>query len=490
MISKLKDLLKNNKEALSTKTAKIGGYYFVITLVVLAIIVAVNILIKALPSTLTRFDISAAQLYSVTSSTKVVVNNLDKDVTIYWITQSGQEDSVIEKLLDIYDDMSDHVTVVKKNPDVYPTFAEQYTDETVRNNSLVVECGDRYRYISYNDIYLVDSSSYYMTGSVSQSFDGESAITTAIDYVVSEDLPKAYILTGHGEAELSTAFSDALEKGNIETEEFSLLNIDEISEDTDLIIINSPTSDLSEDEVTMLEDYVAGGGHLIVFSGPQQEADALTNLDSILESLGVSIAEGVVIEGNRENYAFAQPYILLPNIESDDITSALIDEKSNVIVPIASGLTVTGTSYTSTVTSLLTTSEDSFSKVAGYNLDTYEKEDGDIDGPFSLAISASSESSDGKLVWIASDVMLDDGYNSYSSGANVDFVMNSISWMIGEEDAISIRAKSLDYNYLTISESAAKKIKIIMIGLIPAFYLLYGVEEVFRRRKEGTAVEA
>ena len=153
-------------------------------------------------------------------------------------------------------------------------------------------------------------------------------------------------------------------------------------------------------------------------------------------------------------------------------------------------MTVTGSSYTTTATSLLSTSEDSFSKVAGYNLETYEKEEGDIDGPFSLAVSVSSDSSDGKVVWIASDVMLNDEYNSYSSGANIDFVMNSISWMIGEEDAISIRAKSLDYNYLTISEAAAKKIKIIMIGIIPVFYLLYGIEEVFRRRKEGTAVEA
>ena len=62
--------------------------------------------------------------------------------------------------------------------------------------------------------------------------------------------------------------------------------------------------------------------------------------------------------------------------------------------------------------------------------------------------------------------------------------------LIGQEDAISIRSKSLDYNYLTISESNAKKIKIIMIGLIPAFYLLYGAEEILRRRKEATTVEA
>ena len=486
----LNSALNKNKQALTSKTAKIGSYNFLITVIVLLILIGVNVLFSALPSTITQFDISAAQLYSLTSSTKVVVNNLEKDVTIYWIVQSGQEDSVIEKLLDVYDDMSEHITVVKKNPDVYPTFAQQYTEDYVSNNSLVVECGDKYRFISYNDIYEVDSSSYYMTGSASSSFDGESEITTAIDYVVSEDLPKVYVLTGHGESELSSTFTDSLEKANIETEEFSLLNVDEIPEDADMILINSPTSDLSSEEVTMLEDYIENEGHLLVLSGPLQDDTDLSNLQGIIESLGVSINDGVVVEGNRDYYAFSQPYILLPEIESSDITDALINEKSNVIVPIASGLTVDSSSSSYTVTSLLTTSADSFSKIAGYSLETYEKEDGDIDGPFSLAVSVASELTDGKLVWVASDVMLDDGYNSYSSGANVDFIMNSISWMIGEEETISIRSKSLDYNYLTISETAAKRIKIIMIFILPIGYLVYGIDEVFRRRKEGKAVEA
>lgn len=489
MSGKISSFMKKNKEAFGTRTAKIGGYNFVLTLIVLAIIVAVNILVKALPSTITQFDISAAQLYSVTSSTKVVVNNLQKDVTIYWITQSGKEDSVIEKLLNIYDDMSEHVTVVKKNPDVYPTFAAQYTDETVSNNSLIVESGDRNRYISYNDIYDMDTTNYYTTGSVSSSFDGESEITTAIDYVVSEDLPKAYLLTGHGEAEISTAFSDALQKGNYETEDFSLLNVDEIPEDADLIVINAPSSDLSEEEVTMLKDYVSEGGHLLVFSGPNKADAKLTNLNSMLDTVGVTLNDGVVIENSRDYYAFAQNYILLPEIKDSDITSALIDEKSNVIMPIAAGLTVSGSS-SYTVTSLLETSEESYCKAAGYELTTYEKEEGDTDGPFSLAVAVEKEGADGKIVWIASDVFLDDGYNSYSSGANIDFVMNSITYMIDREDQVSIRAKSLDYNYLTISDSNANKIKIIMIVLIPAFYLLYGVEEILRRRKEATTVEA
>ena len=131
------------------KTAFFGGSYsLMVTVIVLAILIAINVFVSALPSSVTKYDISSSKLYSITSNTKVVVNALDQDVTIYWIVQSGEEDEVIENLLSKYDSLSDHVQVVKKNPDVFPTFAEQYTDEEVPNNSLVVECGDKNRYVS------------------------------------------------------------------------------------------------------------------------------------------------------------------------------------------------------------------------------------------------------------------------------------------------------------------------------------------------------
>lgn len=477
---KLRQLAAENRQALSTRTAKVGGYSVVLALVVLAILVAVNVLFSVLPSKFTQFDISAAQLYSLTSDTKVVATNLDKDVTIYWITQAGQESTVLDKLLDRYQDLSDHITVIKKDPDIYPTFAQQYTDETVVNNSLVVECGDKSRYISYNDIYQVDTASYYTTGSVSQSFDGEGQITSAIDYVVSDELPKIYLLSGHGEGALSDTFSDELTRSNYETvADFSLLNVDEIPDDCDTLLINAPTSDISDEELTMLRDYVQGGGKLLVFSGPQKDAE-LTNLDALLTDYDITVNNGVVVDNDREHYAFTAPYVLMPDIESSDITDPLTEESSHVIVPIAQGLTV---GSNSSVTALLTTSDEAFSKAAGYAMTTYDKEDGDTDGPFTLAVSITDSNADGKIVWVSTDYLLDDMYNSYSSGANLDFVMNSLSWMIGKNDAVSIRAKSLNNTYLTISSSSATVLKIVMIGVIPVCFLLLGIDEVLRRRK-------
>lgn len=459
--------------------AKSGSYALAVTAVVLAILIAVNILASVLPTALTKLDISSTKLYSITSSTKVVVNNLEKDVTIYWVVQSDKEDEVIENLLGKYESLSSHITVTKKNPDVYPTFTAQYTDEDVPNNSLIVECGEKSRYISYNDIYLTDVD--YTTYSYVYSFDGEGAITSAIDYVISDELPKLYLLDGHGEAELPSEFQTQIEKENMNLESFSLLNTDEIPEDADALLIYAPESDISDEEATLLEDYLEAGGKLLVIAGPTENG-TLTNLYSVLESYGVEAADGLVVDTDREHYAFQQPYILLPDIQSNDITDPLIEAKYYAIFPLAQGLTIMGSS----ATALLTTSDEAFSKAAGFQLDTYEKEDGDTDGPFAVAVSVDT-GSDGQLIWFSSNYFLEESYNAYSSGANLDLAMNALSALMGEREVVSIRSKSLSYNYLTISESAAAMFKTWMIGVIPAAFVLYGVFTVIDRRKRRHA---
>ena len=196
----------------------------------------------------------------------------------------------------------------------------------------------------------------------------------------------------------------------------------------------------------------------------------------------IPLSDGIVVEGDSSHYAFQQPYILLPTIESNTITDPLIESSYNVIFPIAQGLKITG----SKATSLLTTSDSSFSKAAGFNLTTYEKEDGDTDGSFSVAVSISADN-DGQLIWFASNYFLQDTYNAYSSGANLDLVMNAFSSLIGERDAVSIRSKSLSYNYLTIPDSTASMLKAWMIGIIPVVFVIYGIFTVIDRRKKRHA---
>ena len=457
-----------------TVALKGGSYAIALTVLVLALLIVVNILAGALPANLTKLDISSSKLYSITSNTKAVVNALEQDVTLYWIVQSGQENAVIENLLAKYDSLSDFLHVEKKNPDVYPTFAQQYTEDAVSNNSLVVVSGEKYRYVPYSDIYVTQGSQF--SYSYSTSFDGEGAITSAIDYVVSTELPKLYLLEGHGESQLPESFQEQLEKENLETENLSLLTVDEVPEDAAALLLYAPSSDISQEEAQMLESYVQKGGKLLVLAGPVADGE-LTNLYGILETYGITAAQGIVSEGDRSHYAFQAPYILLPELGDSDITAPLTEQNYYAIVPVAAGLQLGDDSR---VTALLTTTDSAYSKTSGYSQTTYEKEDGDIDGPFALGVDIADG---GELVFFTSSYLLEDMYNAYSSGANSDLVMNALSSLLGERQAMSIRSKSLNYNYLTISDSAASLLKLVMIGLVPMLYLAMGGAALWDKRR-------
>lgn len=468
-----------NTRLRSRIAARGGAYSIAVTAVVIAILVAVNVLASALPASVTKYDISSTQLYSITSSTKVVVNALEKDVTIYWVVQSDEEDAVISNLLDRYESLSSHIAVVKKNPDVYPTFTADYTSETVPNNSLIVECGDKSRYISYNDIYLTDID--YTTYSYLYSFDGEGALTSAIDYVVSETLPLVYLLEGHGEAELPDEVQTQLEKENMQLNSFSLLTSDGVPEDADAVMIYAPSSDISEEETTLLQEYLDNGGKMMVMAGPTKNG-MLKNLYSVLESYGVETQEGLLLDMDRSHYAFGYPYVLLPDMAENEITSPLIESGYYVIFPLAQGLTVTG----SGTEALMSTSASAINKADGYQFSSYEAEEGDTEGSFAVAVSVDT-GNDGQLVWFASGEFLEELYNAYSSGANLNLAMNALSSLVGQRESASIRSKSLNYNYLTISESDATRLKTWMIGLLPGAFVLYGVFTAIERRHKRHA---
>lgn len=479
-MNKLKHLLSGGMGEQNRHATRGGSYSLAMTALVLAIGVAVNLLVNTLPSHLTKFDISSSQLYSVTSNTKAVVNSLDQDVTIYWIVQSGSEDQVIENLLSKYESLSDRISVVKKNPDVYPTFAQQYTDDYVQNNSLIVECGEKFRYIGLDDIYIGDINIYSGTYDA-DSFDGEGAITSAIDYVTGEDYPQIYLLEGHGEGELPPSFAEQIAKENMETQPLSLLTADAVPEDADCIMIYAPQSDISPEEKEILADYVAQGGKLWVSAGPLEDG-LPEQLYSLLEDYGITAHEGVVVDGDRAHYALGRPYTLIPDMAAGTATDPLIAENYYTIMPIALGLTWEDGVGTGTVTDLLTTSELSFSKLAGYDLSTYEFEEGDMEGPFSVAVSV-EDSSGGGIYWFTSDQFLTEQYNAFSSGANMDLAMNTLSDLIGETEAMAIRTKSLNYNYLTISDSTSSLLKVLMIGVFPLAYLGAGIWVILKRKK-------
>lgn len=480
----IKNYLIKIKDQFGTRSSKVGSYSFLMTVIVLAIVVTVNFALSFFPDSWVQEDMTANQLYSISSQSKVLLGTVEEDITLYWVVTSGNEDTYIEKLLHNYEDYSSHVTVVKKDPDLDPEFTNAYTDETVYNNSVIVECGDKYRYISYEDMYEY-SNSYYSMYSTADLFAGESLITSAISYCITDEIPVVHVLEGHGEESLTENFQDALERDNLETETVSLLTGEEVPEEVECILINAPSSDISEEEKDMLISFLDNGGRLLIISGTVQEEE-LPNLNAVAEYYGIEVLEGVVIDESTDHYVFNNQVLLMPSMNSSEITDPLISDNYNVIVPVAKALDVSGADSDVTVTSLLESSEDSFIKEEGYDITTYEKEDGDIEGPLTLAALVTKDLEDGgqsQLVWIASSEMLNDVYNSYSSDANEDFVLNALEMMCEKDDSISVRSKSLTNEYLTISTSDSSQIKVVTMAVIPAIYLVIGIVVTVRRRR-------
>ena len=504
--------ISSNTKAAKKKTLKIGMYTTAITAVAIAIVVFINLFVSSLPSDKVKFDTTSEELYSISEQTEQIVKGIDEDITIYIIASETTYDMSVYEYLERYTALNDNITIELKDPVLYPNFAGQYTDSEAEENSLIVVSGENSRYIPYSSIYVSDYSYDSSTGSYtsSYSFDVENQVTSAIDYVTNENLPIVYTLSGHGEvtfSDYSSAITEYIGNENITVNSLSLLKEGQIPEDADAIAILEPSSDISQDEFTMLKEYLDNGGNILIMAG--SVTSDMANLTSLMNYYGMNPVNGLVVEGDDNYYYLYQTY-LLPDYESHSITEPLANYY--VMVPMAQGIeliTPTGKDNSKeepeteetdntqeeadtsedernvTVQGLLVTSDYAYSKVAGDNITTYEKEDGDIDGPFYVAAIAQEENEEttGKMVYIGSVYVMDDSINQVTSGGNADFVMNSLEYMLDRDETISIRAKSLDTEYLTIDSGTAFKWQVILIGIIPLALIIWGGAVCYQRRK-------
>lgn len=374
---------KQEKKPVNRRQLKNGSYSMLVTALAVAGAVAVNLIVSELPSQYTKIDVTSQQLSTLTEQSKEIVESLDEDVTIYYILQDSNRDTYVSRLLERYEDLSSHITVVEKDPVLYPNFTSQYTDDSLTENSVIVECGDSSRVISYDDMYEYELNYYYYSYETT-GFDAEGQITSAIAAVTSDDLPKLYVLTGHNELSLDDSLTQSIEKENIETEELNLVTAEAVPEDADCLLIISPQTDFSDAETQKILSYMMTGGKVLLLT--DYTGTDMPNLGSILEYYGVALVDGVVIEGNS-NYYVQVPYYLVPDINSSEVSSDMTGGSSYVLLAAAQGIeTLEDARDTLTIDSVLSSSGASYSKADVENMSTYEKESGDTDGPFDLGV--------------------------------------------------------------------------------------------------------
>lgn len=458
-----------------------GVWSAAIAAAVIVLAVLVNLIVRAIPSRYTEFDLSEAGLYTLSESSRQVADDLTQDVTIYYLAQTGNEDQIISKLLDKYAAQSSHITWELKDPAVYPTFAAQYGAQDLTSGGLILVCGEQSKVLDAAELYDYDYSDYAATGAANVTFDGESKITSAIYQLTSGESRHVYYTTNHGEQALTSSLTEALKAQNIDAQPLDLLT-GTIPEDCDLLIISDPASDFAADglvdEIAQLQTYLENGGKVLLTTSGYTETP---NLDAVMAQFGLAREPGLVVEGDAGHALYGYPYSLFPDYAAADESTALdgVNQSTHVMLSVAQGITITETDDV-TAEPLLYTTEDAYSKQDFDASSSSAKEAGDTDGPFSLAVWARNDSTGAEVIWIGCPNM--DNEQVYQSiPGNLTFLQGCAASLVGQ--SLLIDTKALEAAPITVPASASMTLGMVFVFVLPAAVLIAGAVEVLLRRR-------
>lgn len=352
-IKKKKEKKPSGKNNSSVVQLKNGSFSLAVTAIVLAIIVVVNLIIGQLPSKLLNWDLSETGIFSVSDTSKELLKDLDKNVTVEVVAETGNIDSRIEKFISIYGDLSSKLKVSYIDPVLHPEILTKYG---ISANSVVVSCEEtgKNQVISFSDI-IVSQQNYYGYSSESE-FDAEGQLTSAVAAVTSDNDKKIYLLRGHGESAISQELGELLTKNSMTTSNLNLLETASVPDDCDLLIINNPTSDLGTDEYTELHNYLYQGGNVLLLRGVTDKE--LTNFNELMEDYGMTMVNSYIGDRDRYYQRAQSAFYFFPMITSNDTN---VETTSSILVGAVAGMTASeNTPEDVTLTTLLTTSNNAF----------------------------------------------------------------------------------------------------------------------------------
>lgn len=473
------NFIENIKESFSGRKFRSGAYVTAVSAVVIVIVIVINMIISQMGF---QLDLTSKRLYTLSDDTIKLINNTDEHVTLYLLAETGSIDPDFQRIAEEYDRRSDFITFEHKDPILYPKFASQYVDDEVSQNSFIVVNDNRGRakYIDYSEL-IVSEFNYNTMSSSITGIDVEGELTSALQFVTNADLPTIYVVEGHGEKPFGEAFKALMDRMNVEVKNLPTLTMDKVPEDSGILIINTPSSDFSEDEISMIKDYMASGGNAILTV--DYKSEDLPNYRSLIEYYGIQLTNGIVIEGDANMHIPSYPHFLVPDVINHSVTKQITDNKVFVLSPISSGLVEAETRRSSLrIEALLKTSDQAYAKQDIYS-ETLSKEEGDIQGPFAIGILA-SDTFDGvtsnMAVFGAETIFEDSMIDGYGNGR---LLSGTISYMAGEDEVITIPSKSIGADYIYLTQQQGVLWGALVVVILPLGILVTGIVVSVRRRR-------
>ena len=462
-------------------------------LLIIAIFVAITFGMQSLD--LTPLDLTQEKLYTLTDESKERVKDIDKDVNIYFVGYSDDDSDL--SLAKQYKSANERIVAEAVNADDRPDLVEKYGIES-GSSGIIVECGDRSKVLSSNDLITYDTTTYE-TISIA-----EEKLTSAILSVSTDDIPKVYFLEGYSDFRLDYNMyylSVYLQNEITEVETLNILSTGNVPEDCDTLVITSPSKDFDDVAKTAIIDYINRGGNILWLNAAMATAIDLPNVNEVLALYGVQPFEvGIIRETDSSRMVSGSPDLIIPNLGYSSITEDLYSD--GIIFANATKVNINedGLEDLNVVESdLATTSEGAYFRTNFENTSTSATE-GEETGAFVIGaelektITEKNEETGESAVtstlivygenYFISDYQLAENsqYPAVQLAYNKDLVLNSLAYLSDREEDITARKSTGTVTY-TATEQQDTIVRVIIFA-VPTVIILAGLIVWQKRRRK------
>lgn len=459
------------KSRLASLRANIAG----LIIIVLGIVVLLNYLSYKHNK---RFDTTAIGKYSLSDQTIKLLTSLPGELQIIMFGKLGTPERIqAEELLTEYEYHSGQVRVQYIDPDQKPVVTAKY--EIQRYNTIVVEFNDRRQHVEKIT---------------------EEALTNTIIKLIKGTSKKIYFLTGHGEAGVTentkagySLLGQALAGQNYETKILLLMQEAKLPDDCALLIVAGPKTDLMKEEKQAIENYLAAGGRAFFLLDPVIGDTKGVMWGDFLAKWGITAGNDIIIDTVSQLFGGDYFIPVINTYGNHPITAGF---KPATFFPLSRSISVADNAPDNiTLYTLASTSRKNSwaeTELGG----PYEYTAGkDKLGPVGVGLAAEIKPGnnteeteetqkappEGRLVVFGDSDFANNTYLNLSG--NRDLFLNVVSWLVEEEDLISIRPKSDIPHTISLTGKQMQVVFYLSVLLLPALGLLIGLGVWYQRRK-------
>ena len=297
-------------------------------------------------------------------------------------------------------------------------------------------------------------------------------------------------LDGHGERSLIGdknydlgEFGFQLGKKGFKVANPDLTIAQEVPRNGAMLVIAGPQVDIPEVEVGKIMSYVAGGGNLLWLI----DQESLHGLQPLAEFLGLNLTPGTVIDLSSTQYgadpkvAFASQYAEHP-ITKNFTLRTLFPEAHQIDV------NQTAADRGWSVTRLVDVAPNGWLETGKLDGKPQFNEKTDIPGPINIAVAMErkAENITQRVVVVGNGNFLSNTF--IANGGNLDFGINVVNWLAGDDKLITIQPKPLkDVNVIIPTDPWNRFLAMaVFFGyrmVLPLLLLVAGVTIWWRRRR-------